>query len=1060
MWGTDHPAGFTVLVSLIATAMAYMFAVQGLMGWKLPAPVLERDFDVAAYAGVPWSVQATLVALVYPIVLSFIALMLQRKAHSTVSLRVYVLDSGVIPAGASSIGLLMVMGAQYFVAPYATPSILAKLLVLLLVANGSWLVMNVLLTGLFLSRTVRFIQEEEQRYVFTRVAVDIALRSELVSAVKQHIFVNAPTTDWEFPDMGEEDGRRPRVQTLSFMEALPQVTRSFKAKVVLHDVHLHLLYLAAVMWKRRAATFANAHGGRPPTLIFPAIVGSEGFGEFVLCSVSEGPSLTWFERFLVRTAFIYSPTRNAALSLSTRKMLEEIGGDVEASAEQQRFGAAGDRLRDMLRLHHTLLLAGSIDEEGIAGNAATIGTSPYAWGHSSFDREWLKPYRDVGRIAINSLENDPQLFRALASVPATLAAQLPSRPENLLINAQLVGTNLFYQLSGWWTRKAEASLIPGATTFGGTLPAPLSKVYERAVIDFIGGWGHFTVDVRKESTGGDAVAWHQLTGRALVYASHIEHSAQLFLESVFRGDEAGSLWLLENFLKWWGNRQFELECGEVAYDCRVRHVTLTLAEKDWEDAKNFLWDGEEPIHLEYAERALNRAVRRYWESMRLYVVLLLVHHASDAPNARCRELRYAAQLVSGTPQRPGGTVDIRPLDDVDSFLTRLLGNAFGIETAVARIEAFADRLARSSQVPEVAGWIYSWSGTPLGLESMKKAQAVVLVALASTTQPGFDRCKRLTERWWRDVDKLAKVEAYLGELRKEVSGTLATSKDAVVTLQGFLQKSHRLRTGRFGAAVVLRKLQAVAVHERGITLQASIVDIAKVRSLAVQVALHAFDVARLPAPISELILKRGGDLLSLSMSQLDFRKHYLKNWDSGQSAEWLSEITGNHVREHSIASSFQELVRRAGVTPSNNSGLRKRFNASPSEMRSYLSTVAQQCAALNANGVKPVILVGRSSALTLLRPHKWGSKYGQCEPPAGVVVGPESHSHPQAISTINQIPVFEFPTPNQDCYVVSAESVKTLVVEGTEVSDALTILWKADGVEQLRFTLAWRAQFA
>lgn len=1060
IWGTDHPVHFTALLSLLAVAIAYLLAVQEVIGlWKLPAPVLKADFDVAAYAGVPWSVQATLVALVYPIVLSFIALMLQRKAHSTVSLRVYVLDSGVIPAGASSIGLLILIGAQYFASPYATPSILANLIVPLVVTNGSWLLMNVLLTGLFLSRTVRFIQEEEQRYVFKRVAVDIALRRELVSAVKQHIFVNAPTADWGEPTLGSEDDRRPRVQTLSVTEGLPQVRRSLKANAVLHDVHLRLLHLVAVLWKRRAATFANSRDGRPPTLIFPAIVGSEGFGERVLCSVSDGPSLSWFERFLVSTAFVFIPARSAALSLSTRKMLEEIGGEVEASAEQQRFGAAGDRLRDVLRLHHTLLLAGSVDEEGIAGNAATIGTSPYAWGDSSFDKEWLKPYRDIGRIAINSLENDPRLFRAIAAVPASLAAQLSPRPENLLINAQLVGTNLFYQLSGWWTRKADASLMPGATTFSGTLPAPLSKVYERAVIDFIGSWGHFTVDVRKEFTGGDAVAWHHLAGRALVYANHIEHSAQLFLESVFRGDGTGSLWLLESLLKWWGNRQFELECGDVAYDCRVRHVTLTLAEKDWEDAKNFLWDGEEPIHLEFAEKALNLAIRRYWESVRMYVVLLLVQHAGDAPKADCRELQYAAQLISGTPQRRGGTVDIRPLDDVDSFLTRLLGNVFGIETAVARIEAFADRLARSSKVPEVSGWIYSWSGTPLGLESMKRAQAVLLVALTSTTQPSFDRCKRLIERWWRDVDKLAKVESYLGDLCSEVSGTFATGKDAVVTLQGFLQKNHRLRTGRFGTAVVLRKLQAVAVHEREITLQASIVDIAKVRNLAVQVALRAFDVARLPAPISELVFRHGSDSLSLSISRVDFRKHYLSNWDSGQSTEWLSGKTGEQVREHSIARSFQELVRGAGVTPANNPELRKRFNASPSEMRTYLSTVAQQCAALKATGVKPVVLAGRSSAL-MLRPNKWGSNHWQCEPPAGVVVGPETHSHPRAISTINQIPVFEFPTPNQDCYVVSAERVKTLVVEGTEASDALKILWKEDGAEQLHFTLEWRARFA
>jgi hypothetical protein len=120
MWSTDHAVVFALLVG--AACIAYLVAVQQWTPWRVAAPVLKQDFDVAAYAGVPWSVQATLVALVYPIVLSFIALMLQRKAHSTVALRVYVFDSAVVPAGASSIGLLVALGVQYFAAPYSTPS--------------------------------------------------------------------------------------------------------------------------------------------------------------------------------------------------------------------------------------------------------------------------------------------------------------------------------------------------------------------------------------------------------------------------------------------------------------------------------------------------------------------------------------------------------------------------------------------------------------------------------------------------------------------------------------------------------------------------------------------------------------------------------------------------------------------------------------------------------------------------------------------------------------------------------------------------------------------------
>jgi hypothetical protein len=1060
MWGTDHPVLFAALAWLLTASVGYALAVQDWAApWKIPA-VPKSDFDIAQYTSIPWGIQATLVALVYPIVLSLIALMLQRKAHSTVSLRVYILDSAVVPAGASSVGLLIVLGIQYFAAPYSSSSLVERYLAPLLVMNGTWLLQNVLLTGFFLSRTVRFIQEEEQRHAFTRVAVDVALREELIAAVKQHIFVNAPRSDWGFPDTNLDNDGEPRVYTFSIAEGRPAVKRDIGGSLVLHDVHLRLLHLVAVLWKRRAAKFDGGRRGKAPQLAFPAMVGGEPAREVVLCSVNDGPPLRWFERLLVRTAFVYKPGRRGSLSLSTRRMLEEIGGEVEAAAEQQRFGAAEERLRDVLRLHRTLLLAGAADADAIEGNAATIGVSPYAWSHSSFDMEWLKPYRDVGRIAVDRLEDDPRLFRALAVVPAGIAARLPPHPEKLLINAQLVGVNLAYQLAGWWTRKADESLAPGATTFVGTLPAPLSKVYEQAVVGFIGSWGNFRVDVPNEFRGGDVSAWQAFAGRALVYASHIEHSARLLLQAVSRSDEAGSLWLTENFLKWWGNRTYELDCADIEYEFRVRHVTLTLANKDWEAAKNFLWDGVEPVTIEFAKMALSLAIRRYWESMRLYVVLLLIHNAGEPPEVNSLELRLAAVLIEATAQRAGGAVEARPLNTGDDMLTRLMANVFGAETADARLDSFAEKMRWDIEVPEVMGWIYSWSGAPTSLESMKRAQATLLVALAVSRRIGVNRCKELIERWWKDVDKLDRVQRYLADLRKEVlAGAFGDAPTAVVVLQTLLKSSHRPRACRFASAIALKSLRAVADRERQTTLRALEVDVVKVRDLARQIASIAFDATSITPPISGLAFRNLAGAIPMGVSFLDDRKCYLKGLDIAPYSG-LAENIGDAVRQQLVTRSFRRLVAKAGLRPVNVPELRELYDPTHLQMRTYLSAVVQQCLALVASGEMPVILVGRSGARTSLGEHRWGSERWKCMPPDGIVVEAGDVSHPRAVSTINGVPVFEFPTPNNDCYVLSGEALKTLTIEGLGVETAMSIDWEMEGEEQLKFSICWKGGFS
>lgn len=56
------------------------------------------NVDVGAFIGVVLGVQGTLVALVYPLIFSFVSVFLQRRAKSEVALRIYTLSSGVARA--------------------------------------------------------------------------------------------------------------------------------------------------------------------------------------------------------------------------------------------------------------------------------------------------------------------------------------------------------------------------------------------------------------------------------------------------------------------------------------------------------------------------------------------------------------------------------------------------------------------------------------------------------------------------------------------------------------------------------------------------------------------------------------------------------------------------------------------------------------------------------------------------------------------------------------------------------------------------------------------------
>lgn len=1062
---TDHPFVFALLMGAVALIVAYLFSIQpwGFLP-KLKNPALKDSFDLEAYAGVPWTVQATLVALVYPIVLSFIALMLQRRTHSSVAMRVYVLDSAVVPAGASSIGLLLVMSIQYFSIPYSSDSFLTENIAPLILFNGTWLAGNLFLTGFFLTRTIRFIQEEEQLHAYTRIAINVALRTELMSTIKQHIYVDIPYADWDFPPESDDSNKQPRVSMFSFNEGTSAVKRELNGSLVLNDVHSHFLKWVVKSWSKRAQKHKDSTQ-KTPRICFPQRVGEVATGEVVLCRIENGPPLKFCERMLVKSAFWYRKPRLQTLSLTTRRMLDEIGGEVVIAIERHQFGAAELNLKHLILLHEALLLACIIDCEKVAGNTATIHTSPYSLGDNHFGIEWLKPYREIASVAARYLEEDSRILRQLANIPVLIAAKLPPTPENLIIDLMLIGKHLTFQLGEWWTRKVDACLLPGVTSFNGTLPAPSSKVYEQVLTDFIGRWGQIYIRVPKNQEVKDEATWAALTARAKIYKKHINYSAEMFLNAVSRCDEVASSWFYESFIKWWGNRQYELRYDRFDIDkFQMRHATLTLADKTWPEALNFLYDGENPVTIDLADKAMNLAIHRYWESMRLYIALHLIHNAESPPSTDSRELRLAAALIKGIEQKPGGKIECLPLDDMNTVITAILELKFGLESVINHIDHFPEWLNWNNQSPEVPNWIYRWSGSQ-DFHSMKQSIAILLVALFVPCGRNISKNKSLIESWWKDLDKLESVGRYCSDLYREVqSPNFDSVIPVIILLQKYLGITSQIQSAKAGVANVLDELRIAAQYERIITLRVMDVDELKVKYLAKKISTLAFDPKNwtlLPNTSISLEPELLADLYSV---QLKCDKKLFVTNDAGIPQDQyidLAKTLAENIQKMTLEWSFNKRITEAKMQPVNTTSLRNNYHATVSERQNFISSVGAHCANIRTGGVNPVVFVGQAAApRTYLAPWKWGTGSWQCPPPAGITLrsGDQSKGEP-AVTFINEAPVFELNTPNGDCYVVSSSLVNVLNVAGVDTSSVLNIQWTPLNDERLKLEFNWKAGF-
>ena len=136
--------------------------------------------------------QATLAALVYPIVIAFVTVFLQRRPAAEAFVHLYVLDSGALAAGLSSLALVLVMAVQYFL----LPTYGAAWLPMWVALDSGWFLVNAVLTTYFLFRTVEFLRPEVQLNVVRRYAVSVALPRDVMRLNSFQVLAQAQKNCW------------------------------------------------------------------------------------------------------------------------------------------------------------------------------------------------------------------------------------------------------------------------------------------------------------------------------------------------------------------------------------------------------------------------------------------------------------------------------------------------------------------------------------------------------------------------------------------------------------------------------------------------------------------------------------------------------------------------------------------------------------------------------------------------------------------------------------------------------------------------------------------------
>lgn len=1050
LWGGGHPLQFAVIVGGSCAVASTVFLPAPWPEFEvIPLPELPSEYNHTSFFGTVWSVQATLVALVYPFVLTFIAVMLQRRAASKIALSVYLLDSAVLPAGTSSLLLLAAMTIQYFLLAAAPNDLFLSAAFF----NGAWFLGNVTLAGYFLAKTIRYVEDEVGQRAYRNLAVSLVLRDELVASLSKHLLVSAAERlKWE-AQVVPASGGTPEVRLLSLSNGKSQAFRTFNRETTLVDVHLGALEWVAKRWLSRAQQDPVQHGARArrPVLQFRSMLHGTSIGPVALCSVTEGPDLSSLETAVVGRAFVFGSRPRSLVSGSTVDMLEELATEVHSLEEQGLHTASRQAFRRLMDLHIGLLEAchEAAEVEGDVSSAAGLVTSPYSWGGRNLNTTWLEPYRELIFLAASKIERDQTILSSLAYAATNVIAGSELQPPQLIEELFLLPRLLDHAMASWWIKEAQRS---GTATSpdGFMLPLPAAEDYRKAVVTLVGGLSSFRYP-QPDSTTKAETAWKVRCRAAKSWAAHIDLSATMLLNAVARGDVVAAEWYSDNISAWWGNHQYELDYGHhVDYEPGLSEVRLGIADLNWYDARKELASlAKRDVDIDEAQQVVWHAVRRYWESMRLVVCLLLLEQA-QAGKFEKLAAKVAAALVRHRVFSSGPQTEGVDLSDADEALALYLDTCFADSWVLARLDGFCEQRNRWADTPPVvSGWMYSGTGSATDVKSKVIGLGQILIAARPGQRQTWRKSKDVLDRTTMDLVALGQV-AYLANsciaaCRKK---SFRTYLPVVGLLREELEKGALVAVERRWAVRGLTRVRIDASARRESGLKALPVSQLRVDELTkrLSAAMSSADTLADAYSFCSLQVAPAAGAHAMSATGFKFTKEKLCEPPFVAISDGEIQHLAKDFLSYTAAYAINQLLIGRAAVPIGH------LNDAD-----LLTNIVAAATRLRGAGLSPVAIIPAGSpASKATRPYNWG-RPGKPSLPRGIEVSYYKQGAPTyAAGFVNDTPILNAETPGRQTYVVPLEWMATLVLQPSPLG-VVASTYKVTGTNEVSIDFAWSA---
>jgi hypothetical protein len=759
----EHPFRFAASLLLLFAALLVLTNVLP-RDWVIPSWLKWQAAEQLTYFSTLWAVQATLAALVYPIVIAFVTVFLQRRPASETYVHLYVLDSGALAAGLSALLLVVVMAIQYVLIPVYGASALPKWVML----DSLWFVLNASLTAFFLFRTIDFLRPEVQLAVMRRYAVNIALPRDVRRLYSFQVLSQAHARGWvpapSYADNNAPQGPKVLLSRFGFRKGAEQGKIHLREHSRLRSVRLWPLRAVVMSWMAAAQQWPKRKPRGPfkgedsPLLEIAATPGTTYTESFAMAYVERGPSLQAWQRALLRSAFQFAPIARDRYGIRVKAVLEELEADARVAAGRSDVEQFERSYQALVSMHELLLGASLVEDDDGSTSSWALIPDIEAFAERPLYWEWADTYRSVILAAVNSLVTDSRPIRRLCHLVQHLEGdEVSASPVEIRENLLQLPPMLMYQLARWWTQRIEeGGEMQHGPARSVVLRAPLNHLYEEVVSTFVGGWENARTAVANARNESESFTWESAKATARLNMFHLQETGRMLLAAVSRGDRTAAEWFGDVLNNWFGSLRFEHQ-PFLLYG-KTDFLTLSQISMDWPALASALALSEDPgvaprEDIATVQRGvLIAAIQNAWVDVRLVVMEILIAWIGGCKDGEPPlALEIAVGLLTGKHWRAGATVgeEVEPLS-AEAYLkakVRQFASEGQWRTGyIAMLDRFVERIKDMERPEMISSRVYSFSGAD-SVGSLQDAQLLLIAALsASDWQPG-EVIRRQIDDW-------------------------------------------------------------------------------------------------------------------------------------------------------------------------------------------------------------------------------------------------------------------------------------------------------------------------